>query len=346
MICPRFDPRRDRMRRIFCLAFPAILAAGCAGGVPEPGPPPRVMVVETPLLHIDRIFPSMAGPHGRLAVETSDLDWVTAYRTEVIDEQTNAPMSEEFFCHSQLQVPNADATRLMVTATGSSEIRFPEGFGMPVTQILSGLPENMRSVSFLGMVLNNHDSDIDRRVRVRATLEYYTDDDVGSPPRLRKLYKAGLPVTVQDLEGYTPPGGQENTDVTTHCVLVGGLKGHWIVPPGPQVTRKIYDTIVPVDSTVHYAVVHLHNYGSRLRFIDKTTGEVLWQTEVEYEEDRDQIRKIPVYSSVEGFPVYADHIYEVEAVYDNTTGHDVDAMATIDIYYHPLTDVNITYPAG
>ena len=60
----------------------------------------------------------------------------------------------------------------MVLATGSEEIRFPAGFGMPVKQILSGLPPAARPVSFFGMVLNNHVPDIDRTARVRASIEY------------------------------------------------------------------------------------------------------------------------------------------------------------------------------
>ncbi len=44
------------------------------------------------------------------------------------------------------------------------------------------------------------------------------------------------------------------------------------------------------------------------------------------------------YSSVEGFRVYPDHEYEMEAFYDNTTQHDVDAMAVIYLYFNPLGD--------
>ena len=71
---------------------------------------------------------------------------------------------------------------------------------------------------------------------------------------------------------------------------------------------------------------------------------MLWQSDVVYEEDRLQIQKIPVYSSEEGFPLYADHTYEVESFYDNTTDGDVDAMAMMYIYYHPHGDENIIYP--
>ena len=92
---------------------------------------------------------------------------------------------------------------------------------------------------------------------------------------------------------------------------------------------------LPVDSTVHYAVVHLHNYGVYLRLTDVTEGKVLWETRVINTPDRVQNQKIPVYSDVDGFRMFKDHEYEIEAHYDNTTDHDIDAMASLYLYYHP-----------
>jgi hypothetical protein len=348
--------RTAALARAAALVFAVALALPAAASEPTPAPgdaaapaggtgmSPRHMVLETDVLPIDRIYTSMAGPSGRAPVDFSELDWVTAYRTEVIDAQSDERMGDEFFCHSQLQMLNG--TRLMVTATGSAEIRFPEGYGMTVSQILRGVGPDQRSMTFLGMVLNNYVPDIDRKAKVRATIEYWKDDDPGRPP-LQKLYKTGLTMEVEDLAEYKPPAGEPtNDDVASHCVLVGGANAHWLVPPGPQTTRKRYARFLAIDGTVHYAVAHLHNYGRYVRLTDVTTGERLWQTDVQYEPDRMQIARIPVYSSLEGFPIYKQHVYEIEAFYDNTTDHDVDAMAQIDLYFHPKGDVSLTYPIG
>jgi hypothetical protein len=336
---------RPRLRRVVPPATLALMLAACAGEPTVTLPPPRLKVLETAPLHLDRIYTSMAGPFHRSEVDFSDLDWVTAYRSEVIDAESGDAMGGEFLCHTQLQMLNG--TRLLVTATGTEEIRFPPGFGMTVGQILGDVDPGQRALSFLGMVLNNHVSPIDRLVRVRATVEYRSREEVGDPPRLKKLYKAGLTMEVEDLARYEPPEGTpESDDVSTHCVLVGEQNSHWVVPPGPQRTRKQYRDFLPVDATVHFAVVHLHNHGRYLRLTDATTGERLWQSDVVYEPDRVQIARIPTYASVEGFPVYKDHVYEIEAFYDNTSGEDVDAMAQIDLYYHPSSDVDITYPSG
>jgi hypothetical protein len=290
----------------------------------------------------------MAGPLDRVplesTVESADLDWVVGYRSEVVDDATGEKMGDEFFCHSQLQLPGGN--RLFVTATGIEEIRFPEGFAMPVSQILQMFPEDARSLSMLGMVLNNHEQNIDRHARVRTTIEYLTEDDLAGKQPPKALYKAGLPVTVEDLATHTAIEPAPEEDVSTHCVLVDGLKSHWLVPPGPQITRRRHTGIVPVESTVHYAVVHLHNYAKYLRLTDVTTGKLLWQTDVVYEPDRVQIEEIPKYSSAEGFTVYPDHVYEVEAYYENTAGQDVDAMAGVELFFHPKGKVPTTAPAA
>jgi hypothetical protein len=319
-------------------------AAGCTTDAPSlPARQPRVKVIDTPAMHLDRIYPSMTGPDARVFVDTSDVGWITAFRTDVIDAAEDEPMGDEFLCHGQLQIPSG--VRVMVSATGYLETRFPVGFGMPLTQILSGFPPANRGVGMYGMLLNNHEADIDRYGKVRTTLEYFTDEDVGSPPFLKKLYVVGTSVNVEDLEAYTPQEGYEiNEDVTTHCVLVRGRTNHWIVPPGPQVTRTRRTSLLPVDARVHYAAAHMHNHGRYLRLTDVTTGERLWQTDVIYESDRIQIEEIPFYSDTEGFPVFADHEYEIEALYDNTTDHDVDAMAVLYLYYHPNGDETIIYP--
>ena len=58
-------------------------------------PPPRIGYVETPPIHIDRIYSSMEGPSERIVVNTSEIDWIMAFKTEVIDTATNQPMGEE-----------------------------------------------------------------------------------------------------------------------------------------------------------------------------------------------------------------------------------------------------------
>lgn len=336
------------MRRASRAATVLVMAAcgACAAAPSGPRlPPPRLKSFETPPMRIDRIFTSMAGPFERVPMDFSDLDWVTAFKSQVVDAETDQPLADEFFCHSQIQLANA--TRLMVTATGSSELRFPPGFAMPVRHILDSLPADQRELSLLGMVLNNHDPNMNRMVRVRGTVEYYSAKDLPTPPPFQKLYKVGVTLEMDDAASpATATPVVDEQGVSEHCATVNGVKSHWYVPPGPQRTRKRYSGIVPIKAQVHYASAHLHNYGRYVLLRDTVTGQVLWRTDAEYEPDRVQLKKIPTYASETGFTLLPDREYEIEAYYDNTSKDTVDAMAQIDLYYWPEGNVNITYPTG
>lgn len=333
--------RPGNPRTLGCLTVVCLAVLACGRGATLP--PPRVKTFETPPMRIDRIFTSMAGPFERVSMDFSDLDWVTAFKSEVVDASTDERLPDELFCHSQIQLPNS--TRLMVTATGSSELRFPTGFAMPMARIVAGLPAEQRGLSLLGMVLNNHDAKMDRMVRVRGTIEYYRNQDLPNPPPFGKLFKEGLTLEMDDAAGGTAVPAVNAEGVSEHCATVNGIKSHWYVPPGPQLTRKRYSNIVPVEGMVHFASAHLHNYGRYVLLRDTGTGEVLWRTDAEYESDRVQLKRIPTYVSDKGFPLFPDHEYEVEAYYDNTSKETVDAMAQIDMYYWPKGNVNITYPS-
>jgi hypothetical protein len=304
---------------------------------PSAGPGVKTMVVDIGPLKIDKIYRSMDGPFDRVPFDPADVGWITRFSTEVIERSSGDPVGEEFFCHSQLQLDNL--TRLLVTATGIAELRFPEGFAMPLANILTGVPQEWRGLSLLGMVLNNHEPDSDRNVNVRVTLDYLSPDDPASR-KLKKLFKVEIPLVADDGTVVT---GDPPREVELEAYK--GIRGHWIVPPGRYAVRQVHRQIVPIASTVHYAVVHLHNHGISMRLTDATEGRLLWETRTVYESDRVQIAEIPVYSSTEGFRIYPDHDYEIEAIYDNTSESPVDAMAAIYLYYNPDGNVDISYPA-
>ena len=154
------------------LAAAGLVGQGCVGALEEGASEPRVAIHETKELPLDRLYASMAGPYDSIEFDYSGLDWVTAIRADPVDVDSGEILGDEFICHAQLQLPNS--TRLMVTAPGVNAVRFPEGFGMPVRKILDGLPAYDRQLSLLGMLLNTHAADIDRTVRVRWTIEYFS----------------------------------------------------------------------------------------------------------------------------------------------------------------------------
>ncbi len=324
-----------------CLLLVALTVppAGAAG----PGAPPTVMtrVVELGPLRIDGIYHSMEGVFERAMLDTSDIGWITGFRTEVVDPVTGDPLGDEYFCHSQIQL--ATGARLMVAASGIPALQLPSGFGIPLQQILGDLEEPWRGVSLLGMALNNHNGDLSADVNIRFLVDYISASDPSGAETIDKLYRAS--VTVLPHRGVTVLAGDQlepgELPANAH-----GKTGHWMVPPGRQVIRQQHTKLVPGPTRVHYGVVHMHNYGSSLKLTDVTEGRVLWETRVEYDPDVNysQIARIPVYSSGTGFVMHPDHIYEIESTYDNSTDTPVDAMAVMYLYHHPLGGQNMTYP--
>jgi len=122
----------------------------------------------------------MTGPYERVPIDTSDLELITGFKTEVVDAGSGQKMGEEFFCHSQLQIAKLD--RLIVGATGMANIQFPNGFGMPVREIISQHEKSNEGLSLLGMVLNNHEADINRNVKIRTTINYWNNEDLSNLP--------------------------------------------------------------------------------------------------------------------------------------------------------------------
>ena len=320
----------------------------CAVSDDPPAAVVKTRVAETDPLAIDDVYHSMEGPWQRVRLDPQDIGWITSFRTEVIDAETGETLGNEFFCHSQLQL--ATSARLMVAATGIDEIRFPEGFGIPIKEIVDDLEAPWNELSLFGMVLNNHDADLSRSTKIRFTLEYVEPDATG----VDKLYKASIPVVPNQEEvgtgawerGDTIVLSGENLEPSGLPETTMGKPGHWMVPPGKQVIRQRYRNLVGVQTSVHYGLVHMHNHGRSMKLTDVTDGVVLWETELAYQPgaERVQIAAIPPYSSEEGFMLYPDHEYEIESVYDNSSSEPVDAMAVMYLYHHPLNDEHVIYP--
>jgi hypothetical protein len=111
---------------------------------------------------------------------------------------------------------------------------------------------------------------------------------------------------------------------------------HWVVPPGRHEYRQVISEglRIPYErTTVHVVTHHLHPYGESLELRDVTDGVTLVKAHARKFDDRVGLAEVSYYSDAEGFEVYADHRYELIAVYDNTTDHDVDAMALVYLYF-------------
>jgi len=133
---------------------------------------------------LDKIYRSMEGPWSvqseiQLPAQKSPtVQWVTGVEAEVVDAVQQKPISQEFFCHSNLTFAEHKASpdqynkelggktyldwRLFTLVPGRLSIELPPGFGVPV-------PSNAR-LDYVTMSLNlNPGSDgVDVRMRTNV----------------------------------------------------------------------------------------------------------------------------------------------------------------------------------
>lgn len=348
---------------------------GCSGlwdpSVPDAS---AAALAKTPQVHsrviyskpyrIDKKYASMRGPYGFDDVvlheaEQPELLWVVGYRTSAVAPDSDTPVSQEFVCHANLDFDAKDyyarfpqappiSGRVFTLSQGQQDIRFPEGFGIPVS---SDLP-----ITLATQVLNLNIED-PGGILVRHKVEIFYVRDAEVQGEMIPLFQGAAEgfKALGDAKHYGFDQGEEpmgsgcdagkaalpgDSDDDAH-----GQKftAHWIVEPGEEVntTNVTRFLNLPYDTTVHYIAVHLHPFGQRLLLKDLTDGSVVFDAKARQATNRVGLEGVDHFSSIEGIRLYKDHQYELTSWYDNTTDHDVDSMAVMYMY---LRDLRFTKP--
>ena len=308
---------------------------------------------------IDRIYRSMEGPITQTGFRLdpsapAELLWMTGYSASILDANGEQPLPQEYMCHSSVAtapkayrrvVPSSLGPRegrLFTLAQGQQELRLPAGFGIP---FLSDQRLELQS-----QVLNHNDTDANFGVRVQISIEFVRDRELAEPlvpltltgaSGLKALDADGahFAMNSQDSKPETHgPGcslgtpaneGHEFTDP-----LGQRFTGHWLVPPGREVNRTLVTNQLqlPYDTTLHYAAIHLHPFAESLTLRDLTTGQVVFRAAARSAQDRVALLEVEEISHRDGIPLFANHEYEIESVYDNPTADVHDAMAGAYLY--------------
>jgi len=342
--------------------FALLLACGLAVAEekPLPGSPApevRSLDVLSKTYLVDRKYKSMLGPESTQPVFLSQADppellWVTGFRAVMVGADGATPASQEFMCHSNLDLnmnlhrrlfglardlPN----RVFTLSQGQQEIRFPDGFGLPV---LSSEPFRLTT-----QVLNHNIEGKSFEVRHKVTIDYVRDADLAAP--LKPLFQVAATGMVL-MDGKNPYYGIPDPNAEAHgpgCLVGqnaqdtgfiltdpqgGRFTGHWLVKPGRQVNHSNITRYMnlPFDTTVHYIAIHLHPFAESLELRDLTAGTSVYTSRVRPSEGRIGIDHVDHFTSAEGIPLYKDHQYELVSVYDNTSGEDQDSMAVMYMY--------------
>lgn len=307
---------------------------------------------------VDRLYRSMMGPYSTVTVDLGEgspepeLLWIRGYKAVMVGADGETAMPQDFMCHSNLDLADVTAHaermgqraimngRLFTLSQGQFEIRFPEGFGIPLM--------SDEVLHLTTQVLNLNDaSGKPVQVRHKVSLDYVRDRDLEAP--LKPLL-SGSAYGLASLGGDDPYFGMEMPDPNKHgpgCLAAPAASdhtyrdhrgrqftGHWVVPPGRQENRTLVTRLMdlPYDTTVHCIAVHLHPFAESLELRDLTTGETIFKSRARNFEGRIGLQHVDSLSSVEGIPLYQDHDYEIVSVYDNPTQQPQDSMAVMYLY--------------
>ena len=337
--------------------------AGCRG---YSGYPTRKVELLSPVYTVDKIYRSMQGPSTTqevhlLETKPAELLWIRGYRAVMVGPDGKSPQSQEFMCHSNLDVDwnafraalpehHQTSARLFTLSQGQFEIHFPDGFGIPV---MSDTPLELTT-----QVLNHNLPNPNVQVRHKVTVEYVRDRDLKRP--MTPLFQAGV-YGLKLVEGQTPYFGVEHPDAARHgsgCLLGAAASkdmyddglgrtftGHWVVKPGREENRTLVtkELNLPFDTTIHYIAVHLHPLAESLELRDMTEQKTLFKSRAQNLEGRIGLEHVEAFSSAEGISVYENHGYELVSVYNNTTDRDQDSMAVMYLY---LYDREFHRPGG
>lgn len=305
----------------------------------------------TPKSTVDKIYRSMEGPFHLdfVAMDPNDkgLIWITGFKNTMIEGDSEKPLPQEYNCHTDVQLPKrndptAKARRdvLFTLSQGQSEIRFPDGFGVPV-----GIDEPMS----IGAQVLNLNSVPEEPFDVRHQVEFQFVRDGKAPMK---------PLMPAQIIGYKALGEDgscyydlKNPIVEEHgagCLrgetvsqrnvvkdqLGNEFTSHWYVEPGREENSTLVTGHLGLeyDTTIHYISAHLHPFAEYAELRDLTTGETLFRSEVKQMDGKLGLDHVSHYSSEEGIPVYKDHQYQLVSVYQNDTEEPQDAMVVFYIY--------------
>ena len=315
---------------------------------------------------VEKKYISMEGPSDVQRFTVGDggpaeLLWITAFKTEIVDQDGQTASNPELMCHMNIDLDTAKhqalldikrpiAQRLMTLSQGmlsqggAFEAKLPDGFGFP---IVSNEPINLNT-----QVLNhNIEHPNNLKVRHRVTIEYIRDADLKTP--IKPLFNLGasgtvlladnklaLPMMMPDTPGeqhgpscLMAPRAPNAAGMSSDYVDPQGRKvtGHWVVPPGKQVNHSDITWFMglPFDTKLHYAAVHLHPFAQSIAVRDVTADKTIFTAVAKNPEQRVGLAHVDTFISTEGVPLYRDHKYELVSVYFNPTDHNVDSMASV-----------------
>ncbi|MDX6770095.1 MAG: hypothetical protein SF051_11235 [Elusimicrobiota bacterium] len=297
--------------RAAALLAAGFLAARAVDGRPES---PSEPVVFGPLA-VKGLVPPMTGETYPHAIRFARPVWLKGFALSLLDERREPAAERGMFCHASFArvVPGGLPRVFLNFQDGYEEFRLPPGYGLPLAA----------GTYHLLSMLQSGSPDTDRAFHLRRVVDAVPQDE---EPGLAPLRTLNVGVEGSAL-GLRPVQPERLYHDGVRC-------SHWWVPPGEREFSVSFTA--PEDGSVKYLAFHLHAYAKEVRLSEEggRAGAPLYRGRVELDE-RGEIRRMPFYSSAEGFPLAAGKRYRYSVVYDNTSGAPVSGMAGMIVFYHP-----------
>lgn len=211
--------------------------------------------------------------------------WIHGYTAELVDDRGNE-VPRELLHHVNLIAPDQRELfspimrRLGAAGTETAPVRLPRLLGYPI--------EEGERLLVTAMVHNPTGTSYDG-VRVRIRMPYTPKSAWIDPIEVYPFYMDVM-----------PPAG-------THA---------YDLPPGRS--EKSWEGSPAVSGRILGMGGHLHDNAVALRLEDRTTGELVWETRPEFDEDG-RVVGMPQgkFWWKLGIPIRSDHTYSLTAIYDN-----------------------------
>jgi len=307
----------------------------------------------SPDLEINGIWPSMTGPShihrfSLINGHAPELLWMTAFSTEVYDDQKNEVLDEAYLCHNNLDYSVADYSRYwglndrvgvliprLVTITqGQTRIEFPKGFGIP-------LMSDQRLYTAT-QALNLNEPNLKIKVKHKITIDYVRMED--TKEKFTPLFQQSAVILIKVDSTSRSSHKDKKPDCRPALASLAFLNtreghkytGHWIIPTGWDTSSYNVTSILSLkyDTKLHFAGVHVHPYCEYVELTDVTIGETVFKAEVKNLDNLAKMTEIEAYSNKDGKMMYADHKYLLTCVSNNTSSTEQDMMAVMLLYLH------------
>lgn len=289
-----------------------------------------------------------------------ELYWLKGIKLEVLDENGVVIPTAEFLCHWNLDTqpafrdrafPDGERCaneRLATISQGITEITFPEGYAVPVAS------DEPWKIIFQAA---NRTTDKHRRIKHRATFYFIKDSELVYPmtalnwrvPFMTVVVDKNKEAVARDEKATHPFCGSTMRGVNAPNNVIGGvytdkdgrrITGHWVVPPGKHTYNGLVSDMDPAFGEkrrkIHAAWVHIHPLCTKFSLVhcNNPDRQVIFTSNIKTDTQHGlRLQHIDFIKSRDGIELPPGRSYELEAVYNNSTGVPQDSMASTGIYF-------------